>query len=328
MSNFVFPKIESQVVTRDYGRFSIGAMEPGYGVTLGNALRRVLLGSLPGAAVVSIRLSDVHHEFSDIPNVKEDVMQLELNVKQIRVQLLGDVPTRARLEVRGEAVVTAGDIICPPEVRIINPELYLFTTDSPKTRLDIEFSIEPGRGYSPAETRGRLPIGELPVDAIFSPVRRVNFEVEPARVVQVTNYDRLILEIWTDGSIRPQDALGQAAGILVTHLRLIAQISSGEELPEPEDGAAKGLPPELSSRPIEELDLSVRVYNALKRTGISTIGDLMELMDKHGGSLTTLRNFGDKSMQELKDKLRARGLMPAEAGDEAGVVGTVEESVA
>jgi DNA-directed RNA polymerase subunit alpha len=319
LNNFVFPKIESQVVTRDYGRFSIGAMEQGYATTLGNALRRVLLSSLPGAAVVSMRLTEVHHEFSDIPNVKEDVMQLMLNVKQIRLRLLNEMPSRMRLEVRGEAVVTAGDIICPPEVQIVNPELYLFTTDSPKTRLDIEFQVEPGRGYSPAEQRGRLPIGELPVDAIFSPVKRVNYEVEPARVGNLTNYDRLIMEIWTDGSVRPQDALANAASLLVTHLRLISGIASDEPLPEPDDKAVQGLPPEISSRPIEELDLSVRVYNSLKRTGISTIGDLMELMDKHGGSLTTLRNFGDKSMQELKDKLRARGLLPAEAGDEGAV---------
>jgi DNA-directed RNA polymerase subunit alpha len=313
LNNFVFPKIESQVVTREYGRFSIGPMEQGYGTTLGNALRRVLLSSLPGAAVVSMRLTDVHHEFSDIPNVKEDVMQLMLNVKQIRLKLMSDLPSRMRLEVRGEAVVTAGDLICPPEVQITNPELYLFSTDSPKTRLDIEFSVEQGRGYSPAEQRGRLPIGELPVDAIYTPVKRVNYEVEPARVGNVTNYDRLIMEIWTDGTIRPQDALANASTLLVTHLRLLSGIATDEAIVDPAEDRGKGLPPEISSRPIEELDLSVRVYNSLKRTGISTIGDLMELMDKHGGSLTTLRNFGDKSMQELKEKLRARGLIPADA---------------
>ncbi|MCS7061848.1 MAG: DNA-directed RNA polymerase subunit alpha [Anaerolineae bacterium] len=307
----VFPKVESDVLTRDYGRFIIGAMEQGYGVTIGNSLRRVLLSSLPGAAVTSMRLTDVHHEFSDIPHVKEDVMQLMLNVKQIRLRMKGDGPMRMRLEVRGEGVVTAGDIIAPPEIEIVNPDLYLFTTDSSKARLDIEFQVESGRGYSPAEQRGRLPIGELPVDAIFSPVRRVNYEVEAARVGQMTNYDRLVLEIWTDGSIRPQDALRQAAMILVQHLQLIAGVSLDDLTAE---GAveSKGIPSELGVKPIEELELSVRVYNALKRTGISTIGDLLDMIEKNGGTLTNLRNFGEKSMAELREKLKARGLWPRE----------------
>lgn len=307
---FVFPKIESTILTRDYGRFTIGPMEQGYGVTLGNSLRRVLLSSLDGAAIVSMRITDVHHEFSDIPNVKEDVTQLMLNVKQIRLKMLGDMQARMRLEMRGEGVVTAGDIQSPPEIEIVNPELYIFSTDSPKARLDIEFTVEIGRGYSPAEQRGRLPIGELPVDAIFSPIKRVNFEVEAARVGQITNYDRLILEIWTDGTIRPNDALGQAANLLVQHLRLISGIG-GEATPEVKEvaGVSGAVPPEWRNKPIEELELSVRVYNSLKRTGISNVGDLMDMMDKHGGSLTNLRNFGEKSMVELKDKLRQRGLM-------------------
>ncbi|MCL4505999.1 MAG: DNA-directed RNA polymerase subunit alpha [Chloroflexi bacterium] len=312
----VFPKVESDVLTRDYGRFIIGAMEQGYGVTVGNALRRVLFSSLPGAAITSMRLTDVHHEFSDIPFVKEDVMQLMLNVKQIRLRMRGEGPMRMRLEVRGEGVVTAGDIIAPPEIDITNPDLYLLTTDSSKAKLDVEFQVEAGRGYSPAEQRGKLPIGELPVDAIYSPIKRVNFEVEAARVGQMTNYDRLILEVWTDGTMRPQDALRQSAMILVQHLQLISGVSLEEMLPE---GAAesKGIPTELSGKPIEELELSVRVYNALKRTGISTIGDLLDMIEKNGGTLTNLRNFGDKSMLELKDKLRGRGLWPAEPENEA-----------
>lgn len=319
----VFPKVESDVLTRDYGRFIIGAMEQGYGVTIGNSLRRVLLSSLPGAAVTSMRLTDVHHEFSDVPHVKEDVMQLTLNVKQIRLKMKGDGPMRMRLEVRGEGVVTAGDIVAPPEIEIVNPDLYLFTTDSAKARLDIEYQVESGRGYSPAEQRGKLPIGELPVDAIYSPVRRVNFEVEAARVGQMTNYDRLILEIWTDGTIRPQDALRQAALVLVQHLQLIAGVTL-EEL-TPESGAeSKGIPSELGGKPIEDLELSVRVYNALKRTGISTIGDLLDMIEKNGGTLTNLRNFGEKSMAELKDKLKSRGLWPKDPETEAVTVAEEE----
>jgi len=325
LSAQVFPKVESDALTREYGRFAIGAMEPGYGITLGNSLRRVLLSSLTGAAVTSMRITDVHHEFSDIPNVKEDVMQLMLNVKQIRLHLHGEGPARMRLEVRGEGVVTAGDIVAPPEVEIVNPDLYLFTTDSNKARLDIEFQVEAGRGYSPADQRGKLPIGELPVDAIFSPVRRVNFSVEPARIGLTTNYDRLIVEIWTDGTVRPQDALAQASQTLVQHLRLIAGVSGIEEDLDLVDKDQKGVPSEYSDKPIEELELSVRVYNSLKRAGISTIGDMMEIIDKNGGSLMNLRNFGEKSMQELKEKLRARGLLPND--DSLPVVDDGAESV-
>jgi DNA-directed RNA polymerase subunit alpha len=316
-SALVLPKIEGDALTRDYGRFIIGAMEPGFGVTLGNALRRVLLSSLPGAAITSMRITDVYHEFSDIPNVREDVTQLMLNVKQIRLRMRGEGPLRMRLEVRGEGVVTAGDIQAPPEIEIVNPDLYLLTTDSNKARLDIEFQVEAGRGYSPAEQRDRLPIGELPVDALYSPVRRVSFTVEPARIGNITNYDRLIMEIWTDGTIRPQEALAQAAHILVEHLNLIGSISIEEPLPEIGTiGIRKGLPSEWQSKPIEDLDLSVRVYNALKRTGISTVGELLEMMERSGGDLTNLRNFGEKSMTELREKLRARGLLPQEEASE------------
>lgn len=321
----VFPKIESDILTRDYGRFTIGAMEQGYGVTIGNSLRRVLLSSLPGTAITSMRLTDVHHEFSDIPHVKEDVMQLMLNVKQIRLRMKGEGPMRMRLEVRGEGVVTAGDIIAPPEIEIMNPDAYLLTTDSAKAKLDVEFQVEAGRGYSPAEQRGKLPIGELPVDAIYSPIKRVNYEVEAARVGQMTNYDRLIMEIWTDGTMRPQDALKQSAMILVQHLQLIAGMSLDEMLPE--GGAeSKGIPAELSGKPIEDLELSVRVYNALKRTGISTIGDLLDMIEKNGGTLTNLRNFGEKSMAELKEKLRGRGLWPREPDEPAEATEAAEAS--
>lgn len=324
LTPFVFPKVEGDVVTRDYGRFVIGAMEQGYGVTIGNSVRRVLLSSLQGAAVTSMRITDVHHEFSDIPNVREDVTRLMLNVKQIRLKMKGEVPQRMRLEVRGEGVVTAGDIIVPPEIEIVNPELYLLTTDSAKARLDIEFQVETGRGYSPAEQRGRLPIGELPVDAIFSPVKRVNYEIEPTRVQNSTNYDKLVMEIWTDGTIRPQDALAQAANILVQYLLTIAGVSVEEVAPAAKS-ETHGVPPEVAAKPIDELELSVRVYNALKRTGISTIGELLDLMNKSGGNLTNLRNFGDKSMQELREKLAARGLIPAEEGA-VGEPPSVEEA--
>ncbi|MBI5291658.1 MAG: DNA-directed RNA polymerase subunit alpha, partial [Chloroflexi bacterium] len=187
----VVPKIERDAMSRNYGRFVIGPLESGYGITLGNSLRRVLLSSLPGTAVTSVRVSDVVHEFSDIPGVKEDTMQVLLQVKQLRLILHEGETSRLRLDVRGEGTVTAADIVCPAEVEIMNPDLYLFTVDSDKAKLEIEMTVGRGRGYSPAEERGRLPIGEMPVDAIYSPIKRVNFDVQRARVGQNTNYDKI-----------------------------------------------------------------------------------------------------------------------------------------
>ncbi len=246
-NNMVLPKIEGDATSQKYGRFIISPLEQGFGITVGNALRRVLLSSLPGAAVTSIRVSGVHHEFSAIPHVKEDMTQLILQVKQLRLKLYDAESARLRLEVHGEGTVTAADIICPAEVEIINPDLYLFTVDSDEAQLEIEFTVQAGRGYSPAEERGRLPIGELPVDAIYSPIRRVNYDVERARVGQRTNYDKLILEIWTDGTIRPEEAMSQAAEILMKHLIIIAGVSEESLMPpvevvvEPDPNA---LPPE------------------------------------------------------------------------------------
>src|SRR5512143_2854621 len=195
----VMPKIEREAEARNYGKFVVSPLERGYGVTLGNALRRVLLSSLDGAAISAMRVGDVLHEFSDIPGVREDVIQVMLQVKQVRLKLEGVDSTRMHLEVRGEGTVTAADIVTPAEVEIVNPELYLFTVDSPKTKLDIEFTVERGRGYSPAtEHSGHMPIGELPIDAIYSPVKRVNWEVTSARAGQSTNYDKPILELCTD----------------------------------------------------------------------------------------------------------------------------------
>jgi DNA-directed RNA polymerase subunit alpha len=304
----VLPKIECDASSKNYGRYIIGPLESGYGITLGNALRRVLLSSLPGAAIASIRLSDVHHEFTDIPHVREDMTQIILQVKQLRVKLTGEEPVRLRLGVRGEGTVTAGDIQCPPEVEIINPDLYLFTVDSDKARLEMELTVEPGRGYSPADERGRLPIGELPVDAIFSPVRKCNYEIERARVGQMTNYDKLIMEIWTDGTLRPQEALSRAARILVQHFQLISGVTEEirlEEVPQ----AATTISQEIYETPIEQLDLSVRVFNSLKRTGITNVGEVLEMLGRGEEAMLTIRNFGQKSLTELREKLIAKNFL-------------------
>jgi DNA-directed RNA polymerase subunit alpha len=287
-------------------------------VTLGNALRRVLLSSLEGAAVTSIRIVDILHEFTDIPGVREDILQVMLQVKQLRLILEDVDATRMHLEVRGEGVVTAADIITSPEVQIINPDLYLFTADNSKTRLDIELIVERGRGYAPSNERGRVPIGELPVDAIFSPVKRVNWEVLAARVGQSTNYDKLVLEIWTDGAISPEKALSASAKMLIEHLRYVAGISE-ETLTITMEKEVSGshLTSEVAETPVESLDLSVRVFNSLKRTGITTVGDVLELLEKGDQAVMSIRNFGEKSLDELRAKMQEKGYLKDEIKKES-----------
>jgi DNA-directed RNA polymerase subunit alpha len=222
-------------------------------------------------------------------------------------------PMRLRLSVRGQGPVTAGDIVCPPEVEVANPELYLLTVDDPDAELEIEMAVERGRGYSPSEERGKLPIGELPVDAIYSPIRRANFDVSPARVGQMTNYDSLVLEIWTDGTIRPQVALGYAAQLLIRHFGLFSGVETLVPEPEAALAEASAQPEEEASRaadvPIEELDLPVRVYNCLKRTGITKVGEILEKMEKGPDEMLAIRNFGSKSLVELVGKLEEKGYL-------------------
>ncbi len=317
-NNMVLPKIERDAMSRNYGRFIIGPLERGFGTTLGNALRRVMLSSLPGAAVTSMRVANVHHEFSAIPYVREDMTQLILNVKQLRM-VLHDVETaRLRLDVQGSGVVTAADLIVPSDVEIKNPDLYLFSVDDDQAHVEIEMTVETGRGYSPAEERGRLPIGEVPVDAIFSPIRRVAYDVERARVGQKTNYDRLILEIWTDGTIQPEIAMSEAATVLMQHLGIIANVdpstfAQGAEPEEPEEPKR----PDYYDLPIETLDLSVRVFNSLKRTGITTIGEVLNILDKGEDAMLAIRNFGDKSLDELLARLQEKGYLAEHAESEA-----------
>lgn len=316
MLNLVLPKIECDASSWNYGRFIIGPLESGYGITLGNALRRVLLSSLPGAAVASIRISGVHHEFSAIPHVREDTTALILNVKQLRLKLQGDESARLRVEVNGEGEITAGDIECPPQVEIVNPDLHLLTADSSEAELDMELVVERGKGYSPAEERGKLPIGEIPVDAVFSPIRKANFVVERARVGQMTNFDRLIMEIWTDGTIEPEEALSSAAQILVEHLSLLVGV--GEMPPKEEEETVEGLiPSRIYETPIEELELSVRAYNCLKRAGITKVGEILEKMAEGEDEILTIRNFGKKSLEELKERMWAKGFWPIEGEETA-----------
>ncbi|MBI3287773.1 MAG: DNA-directed RNA polymerase subunit alpha [Chloroflexi bacterium] len=307
MLELVLPKVEAQALVRNYGKFVIGPLEAGYGITLGSALRRSLLSSLPGAAVTSMKVDGIHHDFSPIPHLKEDTLALMLNVKQIRFRMEGQGPLRLRLTKKGEGVVSAGDIESPSEVEIVNPDLKLATLDSDKARLELELVVERGRGYSPAEGRGKLPIGELPVDAVFSPIRKVSYNVDRVRVGQVTNFDQLIMEIWTDGTIEPREALSTAAQILVRHLNLVVNFGglAVEEFVE----STVGIPPRIYETPVEELDLSVRAFNCLKRAGITKVGEVLERLEKGDEEILSIRNFGQKSLDELKEALAQKGFL-------------------
>jgi len=308
-TNIVMPKIEREAVALNYGKFVISPLEAGYGITLGNSLRRILLASLEGVAVTSIRVTDVPHEFMDIPGVREDVLQLMLNIKKLRLIVHEGESARLRLEVKGEGVVTAADIIAPAEAEIVNPELYLLTVDDDKAHLEIEMNVERGRGYSPSDERGRLPIGELPTDAIFNPVRKVNHEIGRARVGQDTSFDRLIIEIWTDGTMKPEEALSRSAQILMAHIRDIGGVTEESLMVAATEEEPVHTASETYETPIENLDLSVRVFNSLKRTGITNVGEVLDMLEKGPEAMLSIRNFGEKSLDELKDQLKEKGYL-------------------
>ncbi|NLC12690.1 MAG: DNA-directed RNA polymerase subunit alpha [Chloroflexi bacterium] len=315
----VSPKVERSEELRDYGKFTISPLERGFGVTLGNALRRVLLSSLEGAAITSIHVSDVMHEFSTIPGVREDVIQVMLNMKELRFKLHNVDSAAIHLEVKGQGTITGADIECPPEVEIINPECELFSISENDAHVEMEMTVESGRGYVPANDRSdHMAIGVLPVDAIFSPVRRVNWEVTSARVGHSTDYDRLTLEIWTDGTISPEKALIESSRILMRQLGIISGTSE-EALTKPAEVVEEEQPVvnrDVIETPIEALDLGVRVFNSLKRTGITTVGDVMELLDKGESAMLSIRNFGEKSLSELKAKMIEKGYMKEEVENE------------
>jgi DNA-directed RNA polymerase subunit alpha len=295
--------IESGV---NYSRFLAEPLEPGFGVTLGNALRRVLLSSLPGAAVTWVKIEGIQHEFSPIPRVKEDVMDFLLNVKQLRLCPLSHQPGQLLLEVQGEGKVSAADIKPSADFRIANPELYLASLDSSKARLNVELNVELGRGYVPARSADGLPVGALPVDAIFTPVRKVNFSVESVRPGQEGSPEKLILEIWTDSTIFPWEALTQSASILVN------QFASFRDFEAP---VARELPvaAEQYDTLLEELNLSTRSYNSLKRAGIFTLGQLME---KGKEGLPPLPGLGAKSRAEVEELMARMGSSSPEKREE------------
>jgi len=304
LADLLQPTIQIEVEEEDYIHLVAEPLERGYGTTLGNALRRVLLSSLPGAAITSVRIEGVEHEFSTVPGMKEDVTEFLLNLKEVRLRAYADRPARLFLEVSGEGVVTAGQIQATADYEIVNPDQHLATLDSRDAALVVDLNVETGRGYLPATHAEGLPIGVIPVDSLFSPVRRVNAKVSNTRVGQDTNYDRLDLEVWTDGTLDGQAAVALAAEMLREQFAPFQLLGRSAQSLESVSTQSEPAPFDGYDMPIEQLDLSVRAYNCLKRSGLMTVGAVLE---KSEDELLALRNFGEKSYLELRDKLVQNG---------------------
>jgi DNA-directed RNA polymerase subunit alpha len=303
--------IETIETGLNYGRYKAEPLEPGYGTTLGNALRRILLRSLEGVAVSRIRIDNVWHEFSTIDHVREDVTEIVLNLKRVRLKRVIEMngEARAHLYVRGDAagerVVTAGDVTWPSEVDLVNPDQIIATIDSADGVLDMDIWVTRDRGYRPAEMQETYSLGEIPIDAIFTPVQKVNFVVEHTRVAAMTDYDRLILEVLTDGTIEPDDALAEAAQILVDHARVFSELNRTTR--ETAAAASPYISDEVQNKPLAELGLSPRVLNALRSRQIERVGQVLT-MDPD--QLLSIRNFGPRSLSELREKLAELGYLP------------------
>ena len=319
------PHIEPVEELGAYAKYEAGPLEAGYGVTLGNALRRVLLSSLEGAAVTSVQVRDVYQEFSTIPGVKEDVTQIVLNVKKLRLKSFANHPVSLRLIKSGAGAVTAGDITESADVEIVNPELVLMTIDKDDVTIEMDLTVERGVGYLGAERTEALPIGVIAVDAIFTPVRKVNYWIDSVRVGQMTNYDKLTIEIETDGTISPEEALSRAAERLVREFQNFVSIGMPIGPGERAGAGVPQLPPNMLDMPIEELDLPMRAYNSLKRNNIVKVGQLLQLSDD---DLLRMRNFGKKSLDEMKERLRMRGfIVPETDADELHELGVEEDDL-
>ncbi len=289
-----------------YGRFVVEPLERGYGTTLGNSLRRILLSSLPGAAVTSVKIEGVLHEFSTIPHVREETPEILLNLKALRMKIHSQEPQILIVDAQGEGEVRAGDIKAPPEVEILNPDLVIATLEE-GGKLYMEITAQVGRGYVTAE-RNKIPnqpIGVIPVDSIFSPIRKVNFNIEDTRVGQITDYDRLTLDVWTDGSIRADEAISLGAKILSKHLSLFINLTEKTDEVEITSEDGENDKEKILEMTIEELDLSVRSYNCLKRAGINTVEELIRRSDEE---MMKVRNLGKKSLEEVQNKLKELGL--------------------
>ncbi|HOQ63622.1 MAG TPA: DNA-directed RNA polymerase subunit alpha [Clostridia bacterium] len=308
MTESVSPRIERVAYREEdfYGRFVVEPLERGFGHTLGNALRRSLLSNLPGAAVTSVRIDGVQHEFSTIPGVKEDVTEIILNLKELALILHADVEKQVEIIAEGPGVVTAADIRVDSEVEVVNPDLHIATL-SEGTKLHMTLNIERGYGYVSAERSKpaeQKVIGMIPIDAIYTPLRKVNYTVEDTRVGQITDYDKLVLEVWTNGAVTPEEAIGMAAKILVNQLSIFTRLTD-QPVIHHEEETETGLTGKVAELTIDELDLSVRAFNCLKRAGINTMA---ELVQKNQEDMMKVRNLGKKSLEEVEQKLALLGL--------------------
>ncbi|MEE8124928.1 MAG: DNA-directed RNA polymerase subunit alpha [Nitrospirales bacterium] len=310
MKDFQLPtklELEKETASSTYGKFFAEPFERGFGTTMGNAIRRVLLSSLPGAAVTSVKIEGVYHEFSTIPGVTEDVTILILNIKGLRIRLYSEKAKAIRLKKKGPGEVKGGDFSVDSEVTILNPDLHIATLDKDAV-FDMELIVKPGRGYVPAERNKEegLPIGVIPVDSVFSPIKRVNFSVESARVGRMTDYDKLLLEVWTDGNITPQEAVTSAASILRDHLDIcLPSEDKVETVQEDSSDEAQMQVNQHLFRSVNELELSVRAANCLKNANIKSIGDLVQRSENE---MLKTKNFGKKSLNEIKEVLAEMGL--------------------
>ncbi len=326
MSHLVVPKIECVESKDNFGRFVAEPLEKGFGVTLGNALRRVLLGHLQGAAVTKVKIEGVQHEFSTIPHIKEDVVELLLNLKGLRLKPVSGQPGSLTLEAEGKGQITAAAIKPSADFEVANPELYLATLDSSQARLYLEMEVELGEGYREAESSDNLPIGVVPVDAIFTPTRKVNYTVEPVHVGQETSYERLSLEVWTDATISPAEAISRSAETLMEQMSpFVNFVRISQDGGEKEETPRSAIAEELFNTPVEQLNLSIRTLNCLRRGGITTLGEVASKTEKE---LMALRNFGQKSKQEVIERLQEYGLSLAsseEGGAETAEAAEPEE---
>ncbi len=317
----VTPTIDYQPVSENHGHFVVEPLEPGYGLTLGNAMRRVLLSSLPGAAITTVKIDGAQHEFTTIPHVKEDIMEFLLNVKGIRIRCLSDRADTLRLEASGEGEIKAGDIKESAIFEIVNPEHHLATLDKAKAQLNVEFTVEIGKGYVTAGSNEGLPIGVLPTDAVFTPIRRVNYEVTKTRVEDRSDYDRLILDVWTDGTLSPESAVAESARILSLQLDTFINLGKPGEIPSLAEEEANA-PSEHFEISLEQLGLSSRTINALRRGGVSTTEALLE---KNKDELVGLKNFGIKSWKEVQDRLIKAGIVKSDEESEEAESAEVPE---
>ena len=309
------PQIGVVETTADgYGKVAIEPLERGYGVTLGNPMRRILYGSLSGTAITWVKIEGILHEYTTLPHVKEEVSEFLLNVKGIRLRTEVDRPGKLRMEVSGLGEVSAADIMASSDFEVVNPELHLASLTSDEAKLSVEFNVESGVGYRTASVGEDLPIGILPVDAIFTPIRKVNYSVEPTRVGQRTDFERLVLEVWTDGSITPIDAVKKAADILISHFFLFTSAQEGDAAGLDGTPIRLRISPEQYNIPVERLELSSRTLNCLKRAGVDRVGEVLSMRESE---LLDIRNFGEKSLSELHDRLTHMGLPLPQSGESA-----------